>query len=104
MTRAKASPPPRAEILAEASALTCGPRNADYGSPFLNLLNIAQMWEAYLSAKLGQDVKLEAADVANLNILQKMARTFKSPTHRDSFIDMAAYSAIAYEVAVEEAK
>lgn len=104
MTRAKTPPPPRAEILAEASALTCGLRNAEYGSPFRNMRNIADLWQAYLSAKYQRSITLEAADVARMNQLQKMARTFESPTHRDSFVDDSAYAAIAYEVAVEEAK
>jgi hypothetical protein len=94
----------RLEILAEASALTGESRNKEYGEPKDNLGDCALLWAAYIEAKFGQHASNEflanfgAEDVAWLNVLQKMARTFRGAPKPDTYIDAAAYSAIAGEV------
>jgi hypothetical protein len=45
---------------------------------------------------------LTAEDVAWLNVLQKMARTFNGSSKPDTYIDAATYSAIAGECAEEK--
>lgn len=96
----------RLEILAEASALTGESRNKEYGEPRDNLGDCALLWDAYITAKYGtgslsqedDDWKISAEDVAWLNVLQKIARTFRGPHKPDTYIDAAAYAAIAGEV------
>jgi hypothetical protein len=99
----------RVEILAEASRLTGGERNKEYGEPKDNLGDCALLWEAYIRAKyikevqsskliLSRSFELSAEDVAWLNVLQKIARTFRGPHKPDTYIDAAAYAAIAGEI------
>lgn len=97
----------REEILKRAIAVTMGSRNREYGKPSDNLGNIADLWTAYFLAKFRgstldeRQFILTAEDVAHLNILQKMARTFTGVPKLDTYDDMAAYSAIAGEVRFE---
>ena len=99
----------RKEILARATELTLDDRAKTYGTPFDNLSNIAGLWSAYIIAKYrGRTLDevpfaLTAEDVAHLNELQKMARTFTGEFHIDNYIDRTAYAAIAGECrAIEE--
>lgn len=97
------------EILARASDLATGDRAKVYGSPWENLTNCAGLWQAYFEGKYGDRVvdpmqfTISAEDVAMLNLLQKIARTFNRKISMDTYIDMAAYAAIAGEVATEDA-
>jgi len=99
---------PRLEYLAEAARLTGGNRDREYGAPYGNLSDCALLWSAYLHGKYGGDIldplntNLTAEDVAWFNVLQKMARTFSGSNKPDTYIDAAAYSAIAGECAKEE--
>lgn len=90
----------RLEILAEASALTGESRNKEYGEPRDNLEDCALLWRSYLLAKYSDTslVHFSAEDVAWLNVLQKIARTFRGVPKPDTYIDAAAYAAIAGEV------
>ena len=98
----------RKDLLAEAARLTCGDRNAEYGEPYDNLGDCAVLWTAYIFAKYAGDVidpasfNLTAEDVAHLNVLQKMARTFRGKPKPDTYADGAAYFAIAGECASKE--
>ena len=44
------------------------------------------------------DVKLEAQHIAAVHIATKLARIYVNPTHEDSFIDLAAYTAFRSEL------
>jgi len=106
--------PPRVVILSEAIRCTAGQRDEAYGSPTTNLNNIAYLWTAYLIGKYhnknlvigdiadSSDFHITSEDVAWFNVLQKMARTFNGVVKEDSYIDAAAYSAIAGECAAFE--
>jgi hypothetical protein len=86
------------EFLSEASRLVGTDREKDYGDKVDNHNNIARLWSAYL------DVKVEAHDVAIMMALLKMARTKLGKVSKDTYIDMAAYSAIAGEIKFKENK
>ena len=90
--------PVRSDILHDAVKLTCGDRNDAYGPPWNNLTDCAQLWEAYLNAKYGTvaAMQLTAEDVAWMNVLQKISRTFRAQ-RVDNYVDAAAYAAIAGE-------
>jgi hypothetical protein len=96
----------REQYLNKAAELTCGDRNKAYGEPYGNLTNISRLWTAYLIGRYGEyymdNVELTAEDVAWLNVLQKMARTFSGKVSPDTYIDAASYSAIAGECAGKE--
>ena len=86
------------EYLEKASELVAGDRENDYGDKVHNHTNIAKLWSAYMG------VKIEAHDVAILMTLLKIARTKLGAVSDDTYIDMAAYSAIAGEIKFKEPK
>ena len=86
------------EYLEKASNLVSVNRERDYGDKVNNHKNIAKLWSAYM------DVKVEAHDVAILMTLLKVARTKLGAVSEDTYIDMAAYSAIAGEIKFKEPK
>tara|TARA_R110002167_G_scaffold96029_4_gene255010 strand:+ start:4126 stop:4482 length:357 start_codon:yes stop_codon:yes gene_type:complete len=79
------------ELLLEAQKLVAGGRHEDYGDKLKNHENIAKLWSAFL------DVKISPHDVAICMMLLKIAR-LKHAHKKDSYIDAAAYSAIAGEI------
>lgn len=99
------SQPRRLQILETAMKLTAGERNAEYGSPYINHTNIANMMNAYLDARrssmppLISHLQLDAEDAAMLMVCVKMARIAQrwGGSQTDSFADAAAYIGIASE-------
>lgn len=82
---------PRAELLAEAMSLTTIERCRVYGDPVTNHEHIARIFNAWT----GRD--LTAAEIVMVHMATKMARMTTSPDHRDSHVDLMAYSGIRYE-------
>lgn len=101
--------PRRVQFLEAGIKLTSGDRDAEYGPPYFNLTDCGILFTAYLYAKYGgksidpNEFNLTAEDVAWLNVMQKMARTFHGQPKPDTYIDAATYAAIAGECAEEEA-
>ena len=89
--------PERVKLMEAGIKATAGDRNKTYGNPWDNMTNTAQLFEAYLDAKYGLGTKLVGEDVAHLMQLVKIARTFNTGYHADSYTDNAAYGAIAGE-------
>jgi hypothetical protein len=79
-------------VLKEANKIIYGDREKTYGKPSKNLDTIAQMWNAYITAR-GEKV-LNAKDVAAMMILLKTARLANDPSHRDSVVDICGYAAL----------
>jgi hypothetical protein len=86
------------EILEEATKLASGQRQIDYGDKTENHCNIARLWSAYLG------YTVSSHDVAILMCLLKIARTKLGAISKDTYMDMAAYSAIAGEIKFKEPK
>ena len=86
------------KFLKEAISLSGIDRQKDYGDKVDNHNNIARLWSAYL------EIEIEAHDVAILMALLKIARTKLGAVSKDTYIDMAAYSAIAGEIKFKENK
>ena len=80
------------ELLSKAIEVVGGDRQKEYGDKVDNHNNIAKLWSAYL------DVKIEAHDVSVMMILLKVARTKIGTRTKDTYVDMAGYSAIAGEI------
>lgn len=100
--KAKAAFSPREEILEEAKKIVMKDRNSNYGNPEDNFKQIADLWNAYLNARrrnvgksfgMLQDYQLQPADIAVMNMLIKIARLAKTPSHHDSAVDVAGYAA-----------
>jgi len=83
--------PVSVELLKEAKKLVEKDRHKDYGDKLLNHQNIAKLWSAFL------DVEISAHDVAICMGLVKIAR-LKHAHKKDSYLDLAAYAAIAGEI------
>jgi hypothetical protein len=79
------------DILAEASRITRGSRQAQYGPPDQDFRRTAGMWSALFISKLKVGVTFEPRDVALAMILLKTSRE----THqrkRDNWVDIAGYA------------
>ena len=83
--------PVSAELLKEARELVEKDRHDDYGDKLKNHQNISKLWSAFL------DVEISAHDVAICMGLVKIAR-LKHAHKKDSYLDLAAYAAIAGEI------
>jgi hypothetical protein len=81
----------RSEILKEADALINGERAKAYGPPEVNHLRIARGWSVILGTEVRPD------QVALCMAWLKIARLCEGP-HRDSYVDGAAYMALAGEL------
>jgi len=86
----------RSVLLAEASSLTSGERNKDYGDPVENMTHIANIFNAITGHKI------KPSEVPMFHIATKLARKKASPLKRDHYVDIMAYVGIAYECEVEE--
>lgn len=72
-------------ILDEAKALVGGDRASDYGDFKDNADGLAKLW----SVVLGSPVPVEKVPL--MLIMLKAVRLAHSPTHRDSWVDLAGY-------------
>ena len=82
----------RNELLDTANNLVNGPRANDYGDAYENHERVAQLW----SPILGQDVSV--SQVYQCLIALNLARLSVTPTHIDSWIDIAGYASLAGEI------
>lgn len=92
----------RAEILSQAAVLTDGARDEEYGPPHVNMSAAGDLKSA-LRRHIARQIypaELEAIDMA----LTKLSRIITGPAPKlDSYVDAAAYLAIAGELAFQEA-
>ena len=85
------------DILKEAQNLIGTDRHKDYGDKVTNHKNIAALWSIFLQTKI------TAHNVAVCMALVKVARLMHQHK-KDSYIDMAAYAAIAGEIEARSEK
>ena len=79
------------DFLKEAQNLIGTDRHKDYGDKVTNHKNIAALWSIFLQTKI------TAHNVAVCMALVKVARLMHQHK-KDSYVDMAAYAAIAGEI------
>ena len=84
------------ELLEEAANIVEGQRKEDYGETYKSFERISNLWSAYLSCPISP------SDVTAMMIMLKISRAKQTPTHKDSWVDMAGYAACGYEVAQKE--
>jgi hypothetical protein len=85
-------PPSAREIfLKEVTGIVTKDRNNVYGPPEDSFKVIAAYWDVYL--KHSKVATVDAADVAIMMALMKMARLTFNKRHRDSAVDAAGYLA-----------
>jgi hypothetical protein len=90
----------RVDLLETALDAVFGWRGADYGAPEQSFSIIQTLWQTYLFNldKTRGTLNLTEADIANLLILLKVARTLQKPEHKDSWVDVAGYAACGWDV------
>ena len=95
---------PRSKLLMEVMEIVHKDRNANYGNPEDNFSQIAALWQAYYDARIkatsksASAFKFQSMDVAVMNMLIKVARLAKNPSHHDSAVDIAGYAACAADI------
>lgn len=82
------------DYLTEAKAIIQD-RGMDYGHPSDNMQRTARLWSAYL------EMPITDYQVAMCMALVKLARSMES-SKTDTFIDLAAYTAIGAQLQTEE--
>ncbi|OBJ40273.1 hypothetical protein A5630_25315 [Mycolicibacterium mucogenicum] len=86
-------------VLDEAARLIDGDRLGQYGKASESFERIGDLWSAYLGACL------TPFDVANMMILLKVSRAKsgldRGDVHRDSYVDIAGYAALAEQIKAE---
>jgi hypothetical protein len=87
----------RAEILKQASDAVTRDRAATHGDAENSFSQIAATWSWWLGERL--EGQIDAYDVSMMMALFKMARAKGNRHHFDNFVDAAAYSALAGEMA-----
>ena len=85
-------------LLMAAHVLVGEDREKDYGDKVKNHNNISKLWSAY------KGIEITTHDVAIMMVLLKIARTKLGEVSEDTYIDMAAYGAIAGEIKFKEPK
>lgn len=85
------------DILTRGAELVGGDRAQQYGDAAVMFRRIADLWTAYLG---GQEIT--ARDAAMMLALMKVARTQGGQHTADSFVDGAAYIALAGQLAEAE--
>lgn len=76
-------------------------RGQVYGPPEVNFANIAAFWRAWVRARHGVDLDLDATDVGMMSAMIKLARLAESPTHTDSALDAMVYVGLGHGCALD---
>lgn len=87
--RARETRAPARTVLSEAGAIVYGDREATHGEPGRNLAAIAAMWGPIFGTAV------EPQQVVLAMIALKVARAINNPAHRDHWVDIVGYVALA---------
>ena len=88
----------RADYLHKAEQIICRDRQDIHGAPENTHALIAEYWSVYLTEEIDKPVLIDAADVAMMMVLFKIARMQVNPNHKDNIVDGIGYFAIAGEI------
>lgn len=85
----------REEALKAATDAVASDRNKVYGSPTSDFSRTAKMASVLLGHKLTEEITPE--EVAKVLICVKLSRLVETPSHDDSWVDIAGYAACGAE-------
>lgn len=88
----------RGQYLKLAEQTICRDRQDVHGAPENTHALIAEYWSVYLTEEVGHPMVIDAADVAVMMTLFKVARMQVNPQHSDNIVDGIGYLAIAGEI------
>ena len=83
-------------VLHDAGHIRSFDRQSEYGDAHKNYKRIAALWSLLTGAEI------DAPKAALMMAALKLDRAWQNSAHRDSYVDLAAYSAIAREAAIME--
>lgn len=86
------------KVLDDAHALMTGQRATTYGDPLPDFTRIGQLWGALLPTDWQPNEPLPAHTVAAMLAGLKLVRSQITPEHRDNWVDLVAYGALAADV------
>jgi hypothetical protein len=93
--------PMRAAVLDDAKQAVCSDRNAEYGEPIDNFGRWAGACNSLgYRGPGGRDLKPH--DLAVIMGLGKLSRSVQSPGKADTWVDLAGYAAVGYELVTLE--
>jgi hypothetical protein len=84
----------------ELATAAVADRGLNYGRPEDNFQRIADRWTAHVR-NCGGTFKFTASNVAVMMIDVKLARLENTPSHLDSWVDLAGYAACGANIACE---
>lgn len=90
--------------LDEAKLIINADRNQEYGEPYDNFRDIAEIMTVILRPILKDGARVRTHEVAMCMIAVKMSRMTTSPVKADSWVDIAGYVGVGYEAMMEEIK
>lgn len=90
--------PAEMNLLQEAHTIIYGEREETYGDPGKNLRAIADYWTVHLRHKYNFNSQITTDDVCQMMVSVKQARLLHNPTHHDSMVDTAGYTALMERV------
>jgi len=93
---------PRTDVLLEAIQLINEDRNVDYGDPYDNFKDIADMLNVLLKPILKDGTSVQCHHVTMIMIAVKLSRMTTSPFKRDSWVDIAGYIGAGWEATATE--
>ena len=82
----------RDKLLDQAKDLVNGARAEIYGDAYDNHVRVAKLWSAIL------DQEITVSQVYQCLIALKLARLSVTPTHTDSWVDLAGYASLGGEI------
>ena len=80
------------EELLKAALDAVTSRGSAYGDAYTNHKRIADLWSVIL------DAPVRADQVAPMMVALKLARLIETPSHQDSYVDIAGYAATGSQV------
>lgn len=104
LPKAPPAPPVPPEPVTKASLLDAAKaavadRGLNYGKPEDNFRRIADLWNVYLNGRAaGPAAPITPVDQTIMMVLMKVARLQNTPTHLDSWTDLAGYAACGAEI------
>ncbi len=90
----------REQVLDNAKRYVLKDRNSSYGRPEDNFARIARRWNVFVKNKYDIELNLQPVDVAMMMADMKLARLENSPSHEDSWTDLAGYAACGAGIAL----
>jgi hypothetical protein len=94
-----------AAVLERAQKVVMMERGNEHGDAEDSFTTIAAFWSSLLSATNHREVQVSGADVAQMMVLLKVARSIHGDgTNLDHYVDAAGYASLAAMIAVGAAK